>query len=174
MPPIMFWLNWLMVWVEMSFEEFQDGRHGSYLGYRNITILAILNLICCSVASDQVSAQYDLRFGRRSRLNNFKMAAMGAILDIQQNDFRNSVSLCHCDDAPPPPPPPPPPPQPTTHQVFGSNWLIVWEEMSFEEFQDGGHLGYRNRTILAIQNLHVATMPPNWLPRRGANFNLLE
>ena len=32
--------------------------------------------------------------------------------------------------------------------------------MSFEEFQDGGHLGYRNRTILAILNLNVAPMPP--------------
>ena len=32
--------------------------------------------------------------------------------------------------------------------------------MSFEEFQDGPHLGYRNGTILAILNLHVATMPP--------------
>ena len=28
----------------MSFEEFQDGRNGSHLGYRNGTILAILNL----------------------------------------------------------------------------------------------------------------------------------
>ena len=35
-------------------------------------------------------------------------------------------------------------------------------DMSFEEFQDdhGCHLGYRNGTILAILNLHVATMPP--------------
>ena len=35
--------------------------------------------------------------------------------------------------------------------------------MSFEEFQDGRHDGrleYWNRTILAILNLHVATMPP--------------
>ena len=35
--------------------------------------------------------------------------------------------------------------------------------MLFEEFQDGhhgGHLGYWYRTILAILNLHVATMPP--------------
>ena len=35
--------------------------------------------------------------------------------------------------------------------------------MSFEEFQDsrhGGHLGYRNRTTLAILNLYVAAMPP--------------
>ena len=32
--------------------------------------------------------------------------------------------------------------------------------MSFEEFQDGGHLGYPNRTILASLNLYVAPMPP--------------
>ena len=35
--------------------------------------------------------------------------------------------------------------------------------MLFEEFQDGrhgGHLGNGNETILAILNLHVATMPP--------------
>ena len=35
--------------------------------------------------------------------------------------------------------------------------------MSFEEFQDGrhgSHLRYRNGMILAILNLHVATMPP--------------
>ena len=32
--------------------------------------------------------------------------------------------------------------------------------MLFEEFQDGGHLGYWNGTILAILNLHIATMPP--------------
>ena len=36
---------------------------------------------------------------------------------------------------------------------------MVWEEMSFEEFQDG-RLGIRNETILAILNLHAATMPP--------------
>ena len=35
--------------------------------------------------------------------------------------------------------------------------------MSFEEFQNGrpgGPLGYQNGAILAILNLHVATMPP--------------
>ena len=32
--------------------------------------------------------------------------------------------------------------------------------MSFEEFQDGGHLGYWNETTLAILNLYVALMPP--------------
>ena len=34
--------------------------------------------------------------------------------------------------------------------------------MLFEDFQDGrhgGHLGYQNRTVLAILNLHAAPMP---------------
>ena len=43
MLPIKFGLN-LRVWEKTSFEEFQDGHHGSHLGYRNGTILAILNL----------------------------------------------------------------------------------------------------------------------------------
>ena len=138
----------------MSFEGFieelfccdiQDGCHGGHLGYRNRTILTILNLyvtrmppikfqlnmtygfegdvvwrisrwpkrwpfwiseqndssnsesVCHWDASHQVLAQSDLRFWRRGRLKNFKMAAMVAILDIKQNDFSNSESLCHCD-----------------------------------------------------------------------------
>ena len=68
----------------MLFEEFQDGRHGGHLEYQNGTILAILNL--CD-ASHQVSAQSDLRFGRRCRLKKFKMAAMAAILDIGTKQF---------------------------------------------------------------------------------------
>ena len=46
---------------------------------------------------------------------------------------------------------------------FSSIALTVWEEISFEEFQDchhGGHLGYRNGMILAILNLCVTVMPP--------------
>ena len=37
-----------MVLEEISLEEFQDGRLGSHFGYRNGTILAILNL-CAAV-----------------------------------------------------------------------------------------------------------------------------
>ena len=67
---------------------------------------------------------------------------------------------------------------------FGTIQLTVWEEKSFEQFQDGrkilanlhlyvapmsfeqfqdghgGHLGYHNWTILAILNLYVTVMPP--------------
>ena len=54
---------------------------------------------------------------------------------------------------------------------LGSICITVWE-MSFEEFQDaplvpprpppstGCHLGCRNRTNLAVLNLHVSPMPP--------------
>ena len=46
---------------------------------------------------------------------------------------------------------------------FSSIRHTVWEQMSFQDFQDGhhsGHSGYRNRMILAILNLDVAPMPP--------------
>ena len=45
---------------------------------------------------------------------------------------------------------------------FGSIQQMV-QEMSFEKFQDGRHLGYQNITILAILNLHVTRcLPPNY------------
>ena len=43
---------------------------------------------------------------------------------------------------------------------FSSIQLSVLGKMSFKEFQDGRHLGYRNGTNLAILNLHVAPIPP--------------
>ena len=48
-----------------------------------------------------------------------------------------------------------------SHQILAQS-DIVWEEMWFEEFQDGhygGHLGYLNRMILAILSLHNTPMP---------------
>ena len=59
------------------------------------------------------------------------------------NNFSNSESLCLSD--------------------------AVWEEMLLEEFQDGGHLGYGNGTILAIQNLYVTPMPPIKFPLNLTN-----
>ena len=43
---------------------------------------------------------------------------------------------------------------------FGSIQVMVWEDMSFEEFQDGGHIGKWNGTILTILNVYAAPMPP--------------
>ena len=53
---------------------------------------------------------------------------------------------------------------------------MVWEEM-FEEFQDGGHLGYPNETILTILNLWVTVMLPIkfWLkPTHGLKGDSFE
>ena len=129
MPPNKFQLK---VQEKMSFKDFQEGRHSCHLGYRNGTILAVLNphvtvmppikfglirltvgdpwrpswiserndfsnseSLCHCDTSHQVSAQSDLRFGRRSRLKNFKMAAPWI---SERNDFRNSESPC-CHNA---------------------------------------------------------------------------
>ena len=71
----------------MLFYEFQDGRYSNHLKYRNRTTLAILNL---HVASNHVSAQYDIDSGDVF-LNNFNMAV---IFDIETDDFDNSKSPC--------------------------------------------------------------------------------
>ena len=156
---------------QMSFPDFQDGHHGGHLRYWNGTNLAILNLhvmsmpptkfglnptyrlgedmvwtfsrwplwwpswilewynfsssvsLCCCNASHHVSAQSDLWFGRRCGLKIFKMAVW-ATLDSGTKLFKQfwiSMSLS-----------------------FDWIQLMVWEEMPFEEFQDGSHLWYRN------------------------------
>ena len=67
----------------MLFEEFQDGGH---LGYRNGTILAILNL--CVTVMPPIKFQLNrTEFKRTCHLMNFKMAAMAAILDIGMERF---------------------------------------------------------------------------------------
>ena len=120
----------------MSFEEFQEGRH---LGYRNGTILSILNLCVTVMPPIKFWINPTYGFGRDvvSRITRWPPWRPSWI--SERNDFSNSYSLCHCN---------------ASHQVSAPYFgLTVWEE-------DGGHLGYRNGTILAILNLHVATMPP--------------
>ena len=73
-----------MVWEEMSFENFQDGRHGNHFGYRNGMILTILYKPPYGPnAIHQFWAQSDLGFPRRCGLKIFKMDAEAAILDSQ-------------------------------------------------------------------------------------------
>ena len=72
---------------------------------------------------------------------------MVAILDIGTEQLSNSESPCHPD---------------VSHEVLAQS-DTVWEEMWFEELQDGchgGNLRYWNRTILAILNFHNTSMPP--------------
>ena len=72
------------------------------------------------------------------------MAALTAIFGHQNGTILAILKLCHCD---------------ASHQVLAQSDR-VWEEISFEEFQDGrhgGHLGHRNGTNV---NLCVTVMPP--------------
>ena len=89
MPRIKFRLN-------LTFEEFQDGRRGRHLGYRNGNILAILTF--CVTVMPPIKFQLNRTgFRRRCRLKNFKMADLAAILNIGTELFSNFESLCHCD-----------------------------------------------------------------------------
>ena len=69
----------------MWFEEFQDGRHGGHLGYRNGTILAILNR--CVTVMPPIKFWLNLTYGLGGDLKNFNMAAISAILDIGTERF---------------------------------------------------------------------------------------
>ena len=77
----------LIVWEEMSFEEFQDGRHDCPLGYLNQTILAILNPYVAPMPS--IKFQLNLTYG------------LGwpwwPSWTSERNDFSNSESLCYCN-----------------------------------------------------------------------------
>ena len=153
--PPSFTSTWLTVWEEMWFEEFQDGSH---LGHWNNWTLAILNFhntlmppimfklnqTYCSVADV---------IWRFSRWLTWWPSWIS-----EQNHFSNS-KIPWCPDA---------------FHHFHSIRLTVWEQITIEDFQDGqkmlfenfqdgwhrGQLGYWNRIILAILNLHVAPMPP--------------
>ena len=62
MPPTKFRLNPTPVRKQMSFEDFQDGRHG-HLGYRNETILVLLNLHVAPMPP--IKCQLKLAYGLR-------------------------------------------------------------------------------------------------------------
>ena len=87
--------------------------------------------LCRSNASHQVSAQSNLRFGRRYR---FKIS--------EWNNFSNSESLCRSD---------------ASHQVLAQSDLRFGRRCRLKNFC---HLGYQNGTIIAILNLYNAPMPP--------------
>ena len=149
----------------MWFKEFQDGRHGGHLGYRNETILAILNFYVTVMPPikfrlNPTHGLGEMSFEEFHDRNETILAIL--ILDVTVKPpikFRLNPTyglredvVCGISRWPPL--------LQCLPAGFGSISLMVWEEMSFEEFQDGGHLGYRNGTILAILNLYVTVMPP--------------
>ena len=56
----------------MSFEEFQDGRHGGHFGYRNGTILAVLNL-CVTVIRPSNFSSIGLRVWEDMSFEEFQV-----------------------------------------------------------------------------------------------------
>ena len=81
----------------MSFEEFQDNPRGGHLGYRNGTILTILNF--CVTAMPPINfwlnLTYDLGGDVVSRISTWPPWWPAWI--SERNHFSNSESLCHCD-----------------------------------------------------------------------------
>ena len=86
----------LAVWKEMSFEEFQDGRHGGHLGHQNRTILASLNLYA---PMPPIKFRLNLTYGLGGdvvwRISRWSSCLPSWI--SEWNDFSNSESLCYCD-----------------------------------------------------------------------------
>ena len=84
----------------MSFEDFQDGRHGNHLGYRNGMFIAILNLHLAPMPPPKFrlnltkgsGADVVSRFSRRPSRPPAWIA--------EQNDFSNSESLWRSDASP--------------------------------------------------------------------------
>ena len=106
------------VWEEKSFGEFQDGHHGSHLGYQNQMILAILNLY--NTPMPHIKFRLNLTYGLGGdvvwRISRWPLWRPSWI--SEQNDFSNSESLSlWC--------------LPSSFRSIG---LTVWEEILFEEF----------------------------------------
>ena len=114
------------VWEEMSFEEFQDGRH---LGYRNWTILAILNFY--NAPMPPIKFRLNLTYGLGGNVvwRTSRWPLWWPSWISEQNNFSNSESLCHCD---------------ASHQdlaqsnlQFGRRWRPPWisERNDFSNFE---------------------------------------
>ena len=91
----------LTVWEELSFQDFQDGRHGDHLGYRNGMSLTILNLHVALMPSTkfglsvtEASGAEDSRFLEQkvSRFSIWPPRRPSWI--AEQNDFSSSEFLC--------------------------------------------------------------------------------
>ena len=143
MPPIKFWLNptyglggdvvWRISWWP------------GHLWYRNGMILAVLNLYVATMPPIKFRLNLSHGLGedlveRISRWPPWRQSWIS-----EWNEFSYSESLCHCD---------------ASHQVSTQSDLRFARRCRLNNFQDGGHLGYQNGTIVEILTLHVATISP--------------
>ena len=136
-----------MVWEEMSFEEFQDGRHGSHLGYGNRTILVILYNTPKPPFKFQLNLAYCLGLNVIWRISRWPKWWPSWI--SEWNDYSNSESLCHCD---------------ASHQVLAQSNFRFGRRCRLKNFKMAAVAWWPswiwNGTILAILNLCVTVMLP--------------
>ena len=148
MPATKFELNPTGFISKCGFEDFQDGRLGGQLGYRNRTIFCNSESLCHSQCLQSSFSSIWFIVWQMS-LKEFQDDCHDGHLGYwnQMEHFNHFWILCHSD---------------ASHKVSAQSDK-VWEEISFKEFQDGhqggGHFGHWKGMILAILNHHVATMP---------------
>ena len=141
----------------MGHEDFIDGCHCGHLGYRIRTISAIKNRHVDPMAP--IKFQLNLTFRSGDVVWSIsRWPPLWSSLISEQNYF-SDLNL-HVTLIPP--------------FKFKLNFsLSIQEKVLFEDFKmaaighedfidgcHGGHLGFRNGTILAIKNCHVNPMPP--------------
>ena len=85
-----------MVWEEMLFEEFQDCRH-PHLGYRNGTILALLNLCVTAMLPIKFWLNPTNGLGENVVWRISRWPPWRPSWISERNNFSNSESLCHFD-----------------------------------------------------------------------------
>ena len=160
MPPIKFRLN--LTWFGRRCRRISRWPLGGYLGYRNGTILSILNLCVTVMPPIKFWLNWTSGLGRDLIWRISRRPPWWPSWISEQNDFSNSESLCHCD---------------ASHQVLAQSDLQVGRRCHLKNFKRAtGHLGYRNRTILAILHLCVTVMPPIkfWLnPNYGSGGDVV-
>ena len=126
----------------MSFEEFQDGHHGGNLGYRNRTILAILNHCVTVLPPIKFWLWWPSWISRISRWPPWRPSWIS-----ERNDFSNSESLCHCD---------------ASHQVLAQSDLRFGRRYHLKNFKMAtmAPSWLSEQNDLAILNLCVTVMTP--------------
>ena len=138
----------LMVWEEMSFEEFQDGHHGGNLGYQNRMILAILNLYVAPMPPI-VSAQSDFIGDIVWRISRWSPWWPSWISEC--NNFSNSESLC-CSDA--------------SHQVLAQSDLWFGRKCHLKNFKMAAMASFEWICLLVQekkQKIDFSRWPPSWI-----------
>ena len=131
----------------MWFEDFQEGCHGGHLKYQNGTILALQNLHTASMPSTEfpLHPTYCSKADNNERLSRWPPWLLSEIWFWYR--CRECEKIL------------------TDILMRDGQYPGV---LTTEDFQDGccgSHLGFCNKMVLAVLNLHVGPMPPTkfWL-----------